>query len=105
MKSVSDKVSQKSIGCDWRATHIAALDKVSGNQQVLLVGADLDVVRPNDGLRLVRVVEPLDFVQVRDVERCDVVAEGDGEVRQLAIVADVRVDSQGVLRLRAEVVQ
>lgn len=64
MKSVSDKISQKSIGYDWRATHIAALDKVSGNKQVLLVGADLDIVRPDDGLRLVGVVEPLDVVQV-----------------------------------------
>lgn len=89
----------------WRATHIAALDKVSGNKQVLLVGANLDVVRPDDGLRLVRVVEPLDVAQVRDIECRDVVAESDGEVRQLAVVADIRVDGQGVLRLGTEVVE
>lgn len=33
------------------------------------------------------------------------VAERDGEVRQLAVVADIRVDGQGVLRLGAEIVE
>ena len=73
-------------------TYLATLDKVARHEQVLLVGRDLDVVRADDGLLLLEIVESLHVFQVRDVEGRDVVAEGDGDVGELAIVSDVGVD-------------
>jgi hypothetical protein len=86
-------------------TYIASLDEVARHEQVLLVRRDLDVVRADDGLLLIGVVEALDVVEVGDVQRGDVVAERQGEVGQLAVVGDVRVDGDAVLGLGAEVVQ
>lgn len=57
---------------------LARLDKVVGDDDVLLVGRDLNVVRADGGLGFVRVVEALDVAQVGDVERGDVVCSGDG---------------------------
>lgn len=51
----------------------ARLHKVVGHQQMFLVGRDLDVVRADGRLDLVRVVEALDVVEVRDVKGRDVV--------------------------------
>lgn len=59
----------------------------------------------NDGLLLIRVIETLHVVEVRDVERSDVVAKRDREVGVLAVVGDVGVDGDGVLGLFAEVVE
>jgi hypothetical protein len=86
-----------------RDTHIAALDKVASDEQVLLVGRDLDVVRSDDGLVLLGVIKTLDVVEVRDVEGRDMVALCDCEVGELAVVADVRVDGDVVLGLGAQI--
>lgn len=88
-----------------KKTYIAALNEVAGDEEVLLIGRDLDVVGTDDGLLLVGVVEALDVVEVGDVEGRDVVAEGDGEVGELAVVGDVGVDGDRVLGLVAEIVE
>ena len=88
-----------------RGTHVAGLYEVAGHEQVLAVGRDLDVVRADDGLRLLGVVEALDVVEVRDVERRHVVAKREREVGQPAVGRDVAVDGHRVPRLLAEVVQ
>lgn len=67
-------------------TYIASLDEVTGNEQVLLVRRDLDVVGADDGLLLVGVVEALRVIKIRDIDSGNVVAEGDGEVGKLAVV-------------------
>lgn len=59
----------------------------------------------DDGLLLVGVVEALDVLQVGNIKSCDVVANSEGEVGVLAVVGNVRVDGNGVLGLRAKVVQ
>lgn len=86
-----------------RVTHITTLHEVSGDKQVLLIRADLDVVRSNDWLRLVGVIQSLDVVQVGDVECCNMVAQSDGEVCEFAVIGNVRVDSQRVLGFGAQV--
>lgn len=64
---------------------LARLHEVVRHHDVPLVRRDLDVVRPDRGLVLVRVVEPLHVVQVRDVESRDVVRGRQGEVGKLSI--------------------
>lgn len=86
-------------------TYVASLDEIAGNQQVLLVGRDLDVVRADDGLRLVGVIQALNVAEVRNVESSDVVAEGKREVGPFAVVGNVGVDGDRVLGLLAEIVE
>lgn len=56
--------------------NIAGLDEVVRNNNVLLVRRDLDVVRADRGLVLIRVIETLNVVQIGDVERRNVVGGG-----------------------------
>jgi hypothetical protein len=56
---------------------------------VALVRRDLDVVRADGRLDLVWVVEPLDVVEVADVEGCDVVGGREGQVDEAAVLGDV----------------
>ncbi len=86
-------------------TYIACLDKVASDEKMLSVGRDLYVVRAYDRLLLIRRVESLDVAEIRDVEGRDVVAQGHGKVGELAVRRDVRVNSHGVLRLGAKIVQ
>ena len=65
---------------------VAALDEVVGHEQVLAVRADLDVVRADDALVRVRVVQALDVVEVGDVERGDVVGGCEGDWRSGGLV-------------------
>lgn len=60
-------------------TDVAGLHEVVGDDDVLLVGSDLDVVRTNCGLILIGVVEALDVVQVGDVEGRNVVGGGESD--------------------------
>lgn len=62
-------------------------------------------MRSNDGLSLVRVIQALDVVEVRNIQRSDVVAESEGKVSQLAVVANIRVDGDGFLGLFTEIVE
>lgn len=86
-------------------TYIASLHKVAADEEVLLIRRNLDVVRSNDGLLLIRVVETLDVVEVRNIKRSDVVAQGNGKVSKFTVVRDVRVNGDRLLGIGAEVVQ
>ncbi len=86
-------------------TYIASLHKVAADEEVLLVGRNLDVVGTNDGLLLVGVVEALDVVEVGDVESGDVVADSEGKIGKLSVVGNVRVDGDRLLSLGAEFVE
>jgi hypothetical protein len=77
---------------------IARLHKVIRNKQVLLVRADLDVMRSDDALVLFRVVQTLHVVQITDVQRRNVVSEREREVCEVAVVGDIGVDSEIVAR-------
>jgi hypothetical protein len=70
-------------------TNIASLDEVIGDNQVLLVGSDLDVVGPDGGLVLIRVIETLDVAQVTDIQGSNVVGGGQGGVEVFTVLADV----------------
>lgn len=65
------------VGRGVDQANVAGLQKVVGNEEVLLVRSDFDVMRANGRLILVRVVEALGAIQVRDVECGDVVARCD----------------------------
>lgn len=84
---------------------IAGLDEVVGDDEVLLVGGDLEVVGTNGGLDDVGVVEALDVVEVGDVEGGDVVSGSQGEVGEAAILGEIGVDGDGVAGLLAKVVE
>jgi hypothetical protein len=70
-------------------TDLAGLNEIIGDNQVLLVGGDLDVVGSDGGLVLIRVIKTLDVVQVANIESSDVVGGGQGGVEVLAVLADV----------------
>lgn len=84
-------------------TDITSLDKVIRNKQVLLIRADLDIMRSNNSLVRIRVVETLDVVQIADVERGDVVAQRERKVCKFTVVGDVRVDGEVVAGAGTEV--
>lgn len=48
-------------------TNVASLDEVVGDDQVLLVGSDLQIVRSDSRLVLIGVIQTLDVVEVADV--------------------------------------
>lgn len=62
---------------------IAGLDKVVGNDDVLLIRGDFDVVRADGRLRFVGVVEAFDIVEVGDVKSSDVVCCCEGYCQRL----------------------
>ena len=69
---------------------ITSLDKVVGNNEVFLVGGDLDIVGSNGRLVLIGVIETLDVIQVADIESGDVVGSGQGSIEVFSVLADVR---------------
>lgn len=58
-------------------TDVTSLHEVIGDDDVLLVRSDLDVVGTNGRLVLIGVVKTLDIVQVGDIEGSDVVGGGE----------------------------
>lgn len=48
-------------------TNVASLDEVVGDDQVLLVGGDLEIVRSDGRLVLIGVIQTLDVVEVADI--------------------------------------
>lgn len=69
--------------------NLAGLDEVVGDDKVLLVGGDLEVVGTDGGLDGVGVVETLDVVEIRDVKGGDVVGSGQGEVSEATILSKI----------------
>lgn len=76
-------------------TDLAGLHKVVGDNQVLLVRSDLDVVRAHGRLVLIGVVQTLDVVEVADVKSGNVVGSGEGQVDEAAILTDVGAGERG----------
>lgn len=82
-------VERLEVGGGVDDTNLTGLDKVVGDDQVLLVGCDLDVVRADSGLVLIGVIKTLDVVQVTDVQSGDVVGSSESGVEVAAVLADV----------------
>lgn len=70
-------------------TDVAGLHKVVGDDDVLLVRRDLDVVGTDGGLLLIGVIQTLDVVQVADVKSSDMVCGGQGEVDETTVLRDI----------------
>jgi hypothetical protein len=77
------------VGRSVNQTDLASLDEVVRDDEVLLIGSDLNVVRSNAGLLLIGVIETLDVVEVTNVKGSDVVGSGEGQVDEFAIRSDV----------------
>jgi hypothetical protein len=77
------------IGRGVDDTNFARLHKVVCDGDVLLVRSNLDVVRPNCVLVFIRIIEPLNIIKIANVKSGDVIRRGQGEVGELAILADV----------------
>ena len=60
-------------------TDVAGLHEVVGDDDVLLIGSDLDVVGSNGGLIFIGVVEALDVVQVRNIEGSNVIGSSESD--------------------------
>jgi len=88
-------------GVDY--TDLSSLNKVVGNEEVLLVGTDLQIVRSNDALVFIRVVNALEVVQVGNIECRNMIAEGKREVGKLAVVGGIGVDGEVLTSTRAEI--
>ena len=69
--------------------NFTSLNKVIGDNHVLLVRSDLDVVGPDDRMHLIRVIKTLHVVQVTDVKGSNVVGSGQSQVDKTSILADV----------------
>ena len=75
---VDVNVQRLEVGGGVDEADLASLHKVVGDDNVLLVGGDFDVVGTDGGLNGVWVIEALGVVEVGDVERGDVVSGCDG---------------------------
>ena len=70
-------------------TDVAGLHKIVGDDDMLLVRSDLNVVGTDGGLLLIGVIQTLDVVQVANVKSSDVVCGGQGEVDEAAVLGDI----------------
>lgn len=70
-------------------TNVSGLHKVVGDDDVLLVRRDLNVVGASSGLVFIRVIQTLDVVQIADVKGSNVVAGGQGEVEETTVLGDI----------------
>ena len=91
-------VERLEVGRRVDDSDLARLHKVVGDEQVLLVGGNLDVVRADGRLVLVGVVQTLDVLQVADVEGGDVVGGRQGEVGEAAVLRKVGASRGLVVR-------
>lgn len=69
--------------------NITSLNKVVGDNEVLLIRSDLNVVGANRGLILIRVIQTLDVVQVADIQCGNMVGCGESGVEVFTILANV----------------
>lgn len=70
-------------------TDVAGLHKVVGDDDMLLVRSDLNVVGTDGGLLLIGVIQTLDVVQVADVKSSDMICGGQGEIDETAVLGDI----------------
>ena len=104
--------------------YASGLNEVICDNDMLLVGSDLDVMWPNRRLNLIRVVKTLDIVEVGDVEGSNVVGGCKCKIGELSVLSEVGtevemisknalgqewclhlLDGNGVSSFRSEVVQ
>ena len=84
---------------------VSSLRKVIRDDDVLLIGSDLDIMRADNRLVLIRIIEALDVVQIRDIEGGDVVGGSQRLVCKSAVFGQVGVDGHSVSSLRTEIVE
>lgn len=70
-------------------TNFSSLHEIVGNNHMLLVGSNLDIVRADSGLILIRVIKTLDIVQITNIQSSDVVGSGQSKVDEAAVLGDV----------------
>lgn len=85
------EINVQSLEVSWSVddTNLSSLHEVIGDNHMLLVGGDLDVVRADGGLILIGVIETLDIVQVADVQGSNVVGSSESQIDEAAILGDV----------------
>lgn len=94
---VDVNVQRLEVGRSIDDTNVTGLHEVVGDDYVLLVGSDLDVVGSDGGLILIGVVEALDVVEVGDIEGSNVVGGGESDCNELLVsrtIEGVLVDLQ-----------
>ena len=94
---VDVNVQRLEVGGSVDDTDVTGLHEVIGDDDVLLVGSDLDVVGSDGGLILIGVVEALDVVEVGDIEGSNVVGGGESDCNELLVsrtIEGVLVDLQ-----------
>jgi hypothetical protein len=103
-RAIREDIYPLSLVVSWRVhdADVASLNKVVSNQKVLLVRRDLNIVRSDDALVLVQGVKALWSSKIGDVNSRNVVGERVGEVRELAILRDIRATT---VSLKLEVFQ
>ena len=102
---VKVNVQRAIIGGRIDQTDLARLEEVIGDEQMLLVGGDLQQMGADGVLDFLGVVEADGVAEVGDVEGGDVVAGGVGEVGEAGVVGDVGEDGRGVASVVPEVVE
>jgi len=70
-------------------TNFSGLHEIVGNNNMLLVGSNLDIVRADSWLILIRVIKTFDIVQVTDIQSSNVVGSGQSQVDEAAVLGDV----------------
>ena len=65
------------------------MDKVIRDNNVLLVGCYLDIMRADSRLILIGVVETLDIVEIGDIKSSNMVGGCEGKVDKFAILGEV----------------
>lgn len=70
-------------------TNIAGLDKVIGDEKMLLIRRHLYVVRADCWLVLIRIIEALNIVQVADIEGGNVVSLADSCVEVFSVLGKI----------------
>jgi hypothetical protein len=56
---------------------------------MFLTWSNLDIMRSDCRLVLIRVIEPLDVVKITDVKSCNVVCSCQSEIEETAVLADI----------------
>lgn len=78
-------VQRLEVGRGVDDTNITSLYEVVGDNDMLLIRGDLDVVRSNGRLVLIRIVKALDVAQIGNVESSDVVSGGKSDCNGLLV--------------------
>lgn len=91
------------VGGGVQNTNVTSLDKVIGNDDVLLVWRDLQVVRSDNWLYFAVGIESLDVVEIGYVQLIDVVGSGGRNIHVFGVFGDGGEDGDGVAGLLAEI--